>query len=106
MNGQTLRRILVMLTLISKDIEWFAIDMTPEKRKKWLNLYQKRVDWILRDIITSTPHSHVYDDVFAELNSEHIKDLTEWLDTGINCVNINDVLNAIKQSAHDTRQPV
>lgn len=97
-QGDQLKRILVMLTLLGFDIEWFALGLPPEKAKKWQRTYkEKAIDWVKRDILTSTARSEIYEEVFRELNSDKIKDLTEWLTMGIECTNLDEVIAALKE---------
>ncbi len=95
----SLRRILYLLNLLSMEFEYFAMDLPADKRTKWEKVYKaKGVDWILRDIKTSTRNAEVFDGIFTELNSERAKDLGIWMDVGIDYPSIEQLLRILDEA--------
>lgn len=91
-----LRRIIYLLSLLKDDFEWLAMDAIPEKKKKITNVWREKISWVLRDIVTSTQKQESFNQVFTELNSDRAKTLLEWIDLGILCKNIDEVIATIK----------
>ena len=107
LEAKQLRRIIVLLKLLSWEMEFFAMsdDMPETKRKKWDKIYRKdRIEWVLRDILTSTTDSHAFDEVTEDLNSEQVKDLQLWMDIGINCKNLEEIIKVLMDSVEEEKR--
>lgn len=66
-----LRRIIFLLSFLKDDFEWLAMSsQSPDKAKKIRKIWRAKIEWILRDILTSTPNQDSFDQVFEELNSD------------------------------------
>lgn len=97
--GKSLRRIFFLLQVLMWEFEWAAMDekISPERRKKLIKYKDKFINWVRVDLLTSTPNINAIREVVQHITSEHAKDISLWLDMGIDCSNLDEVMNVLKQ---------
>jgi len=85
--------------MISIELEFEMTDkqLRPERVKKLGQYKRNQIDWMLRDMITSTDNPAYSNMVLEELDSERAKDLALWMDFALGCNNIGEILEELKQ---------
>lgn len=97
-HGKFIRRTLHLAKMNIDGIKFeleFNDRLTDGRRKK-LKLYLKHLEFVYRDVITSTPSNEGYELVYDELNSERHKDISELLDWALKCDNIGEITETLK----------
>jgi hypothetical protein len=91
-------RVLNLLTMLKTEFEDLQMnEIVPIPRQKKMRQYGEKVGWILRDLVTDARSQQTADSLYTELNSERSKDLALWLDMGLQCGNLEEVMNTLKQ---------
>lgn len=81
-EAQQLKRILYLLQIIPSDMEWFAMGMPPKPRRIINGDYKNRINYV-RSGFLSLFSGETQDVLQQDLTSEHVKDMIEWIDMGM-----------------------
>lgn len=102
-HAKFLHRTLHLLQMVKYQLDWeLQSEYLPEGRRKKLTKYRDNfIGWVYRDLITSTPNTQASDLVQQEMNSEWAKDMTLWMDIGLDCKNLSEVMEVILKCKDD-----
>ncbi|RYD56979.1 MAG: hypothetical protein EOP56_09235 [Sphingobacteriales bacterium] len=96
---KTLRRIFYCNRIINSDLElvFMTIGLAPNFKQRVKRMISD-IEWMRQQLATASPNSETRDIIMANITSEHAKDLTEWLDMGINCKNLEEVTEVLQSA--------
>lgn len=98
-HAQFVRRKMILLKWLSYTIEWELTSKLPQHRVSKLKDYKKKIDWIIKDVLSDpclSPEGAAI--VSKDISSEQVKDLDLHFDFVSQFENIAEITDVIKQN--------
>lgn len=102
--AKDLRRILYLLQMLKYEMEGVCYSKySPVLTKRFEKYLRNQVGFILRDLKTSTKSEENFTVLDQDINSERLRDLHDFMEIGINCANLEELVAILRENTADAK---